>query len=433
MKAAGIEFDFANAGMPIGRVSRASGCFKPLINYVKGMIEKNDYSSDAASLILPSETKFLRESRSLAREFSGAEALVIVGIGGSNLGTSAVMQAVKGSFYNLENPDRQVFFADTTDSRAIAAIAKLTAKKKVVLNAVSKSGSTTETIANLRVLLKQFAKKPHVVVTTDGGSKFEAVAKKAGHPTLEIPAKVGGRYSVFSSVGLFPLSWVGLDCHALLAGAKEMRDKCLKEGGEDNPASSMAILLHANAMKGRRIHDHFLFATDLEGVGKWYRQLLGESIGKEWDYYGKRRVRTGITPTVSIGSTDLHSVGQLYFGGPRDKFFRIVSVAGAKDSPKVPTDKAFDKLVPSLSGKSLDRIMSAIVEGTKGTMRKQGLPFASVSLPDLKEHAIGALMQEEMLETILLGELFAVNPFDQPAVEAYKKETRRLLSGGKLA
>src|SRR3990167_289690 len=118
---AGLHFDFENAGMPAARIVRASRRFAPLVKYVKGMIAKNDYSSDAASLILPSETKFLRESRSLAREFSGAEALVIVGIGGSNLGTSAVMQAVKGSFYNLENPDRQVFFADTTDSRAIAA------------------------------------------------------------------------------------------------------------------------------------------------------------------------------------------------------------------------------------------------------------------------------------------------------------------------
>ncbi len=425
MKAAGIEFDYANAGMPSARVSRASRRFGPLVKYALGMIAKNDYSSDAASLILPSEAKFLRESRSLAREFSGADALVVVGIGGSNLGTSAVLQAVKGSAYNLENPSKQVFFADTTDSRSIAAIGRLvSSKKKVVINVVSKSGSTTETIANFRVL-KNHLPKAKIVVTTDAGSKFEAVAKAKGYPTLEIPSKVGGRYSVFSNVGLYPLAWVGLDCHALLAGAKEMRDNCLKN--EENPAAAMAVLLHANAMAGRRIHDHFLFSTDLEGIGKWYRQLLGESIGKEWDYYGKRRVRTGITPTVSIGSTDLHSVGQLYFGGPRDKFFRVVSVASEKASPKVLPERAFDKLVPHLSGKSLDKIMHAIVEGTKGAMRKQGLPFASVQLPDLKEHTIGALMQEEMFETMLLGELFAVNPFDQPAVEAYKQETRKLL------
>jgi glucose-6-phosphate isomerase len=211
-----------------------------------------------------------------------------------------------------------------------------------------------------------------------------------------------------------------------------MRDACLTGKVSENPAAILASLLHRHRRAGKRIHDHFVFRTDLEGVGKWYRQLLAESIGKQYNASGTVVVREGITPTVSIGSTDLHSVGQLYFGGPRDKFFRIVSVNPENGEQPIVKSADFDSLGVPISGNTPGGLMDAIILGTQQAMKKQGLPFVSVRLQDTTERTIGKLLQLEMVEVMLLGHLLGVNPYDQPAVENYKRETRQILSEKKL-
>ncbi|MCL6088908.1 MAG: hypothetical protein M1530_01950 [Candidatus Marsarchaeota archaeon] len=410
-------------------------------------VARKNWNHPACSLLLPSEDKFLRQSLALAKSIGPASLTIVVGIGGSNLGALAVSEAVLGMHHNLLQPKRQIVFADTVDGPSLDAISRLARSHlssggRVVLNVISKSGTTLETAANFELLLhslegaaapKNGRKKSKpavsVVITTDEDSKLWKQAGGRGFARLPIPAGVGGRYSVFSNVGLFPLALAGVDVKALLAGAKFMREQCLSQPPASNPAAQMAMLLHAHAKAGRPIHDHFLFSNSLQGLGLWYRQLMGESVGKSQDL-GGRPVHAGITPTVSIGSTDLHSMAQLYLGGPRDKFFRFVTVDSPSPDPRVPPSPLLDALVPHAGGKRLSQLMEAICGGVQAAYRAQSIPYAHVRLADLSEFSIGALMQMEMVEMMLLARLMNVNAFDQPAVEAYKKETRRILSEG---
>jgi glucose-6-phosphate isomerase len=241
---------------------------------------------------------------------------------------------------------------------------------------------------------------------------------------LDIPAKVGGRYSVLSSVGLLPLASVGIDIAKLREGAQDMLGQCLDESG-DNVAAHSASVLAAGAKQGYIINDNFLFHPELESLGKWYRQLMGESIGKEQSLSGET-VHAGITPTVSLGSTDLHSVGQLYLGGPKDKLTTFISSKTSQEV-RVPQDRIFPALVPMISQKSAADIMGAILEGVKIAYQKADLPYMEVVLDAIDEHSLGAYLQFKMLEMMYLGQLLNVNSFDQPNVEAYKVETKRLL------
>jgi glucose-6-phosphate isomerase len=160
-------------------------------------------------------------------------------------------------------------------------------------------------------------------------------------------------------------------------------------------------------------------------VGKWYRQLMGESIGKDHKRSGKKKL-TGITPTVAVGSTDLHSMVQLYLGGPHDKFTTFVTVP-TKNSIKLPHWKQYDPLVKDIQGKNMGTLMGAILKGVKTAYANQQRPFCEIKLPAKDEYSIGALLQFKMIEMMYLGALLNVNPFDQENVEAYKKETRRIL------
>ncbi|MDD9954583.1 MAG: hypothetical protein OXR66_09720 [Candidatus Woesearchaeota archaeon] len=391
----------------------------------------NAYRDDRASINLPFDTTHLQRAEALARKHKRAALVIVVGIGGSNLGTWAVQEAVLGKQHNLTSK-KKIFYADTVDAENIMRLNTLLAgalrrKEHVVINGVSKSGGTAETIANLGVFvqtLRNYRRNPknHVVITTNEGSNFWQYGKEHGYATLPIPQKVGGRYSVFSLVGLFPLAVIGVNIRKLLAGARAMRTACMQT--RKNPAITRAALLHHAYSKGRNIADNFYFRVDLENIGKWYRQLMGESIGKEWNKTHRKQVWMGITPTVSVGSTDLHSMAQLYFGGPDDKFFSIVT---CNSWTNVKVQPGYESLVPTIKGKSFKQIMNAIVGGVTAVLRKQGRPFCTIELTNTNEHAIGGLLQLHMMEMMYLAALLRVNPFDQPNVEAYKIETKRLL------
>ncbi|NBD74261.1 hypothetical protein GVX82_04460, partial [Patescibacteria group bacterium] len=184
--------------------------------------------------------------------------------------------------------------------------------------------------------------------------------------------------------------------------------------------------LYAHYEAGISIHDTFLFAPALTALGFWYRQLMGESVGKECDREG-HVVNAGLTPTVSIGSTDLHSVGQLYLGGPRDKVTTFVWVAAPHDTVSLPAERSFPGVVPMIAGRDAGEVMHAILEGTKAAYRAAERPYLEVVVPQLDAHSLGQVLQMKMLEIMYLAELMQVNAFDQPNVESYKIETKRLL------
>ncbi len=336
--------------------------------------------------------------------------IVVVGVGGSNLGALAIYQALR--------PKKKIYFAETLDARRLERILDKIDHPATIL-IVSKSGTTTETAANAAVLLANRKKDDQVIVITDGGSKLWKWAEANGFDAIATPKEIGGRYSVFTPVGLVPLALAGVKTDLLLKGAKEITAACLSYDVSQNPAAQSALAIWKNWKDGKLIHDSFFFEPDLEGVGKWYRQLTGESVGK----MGK-----GITPTVSVGTTDLHSVAQLYLDGPKDKFTTFVSVADHGRDFVVRSKENIDQLVPHITGKTFGGIMAAILTAVKTTYREQNLPFMSMELTDISEETLGALLQVKMMEMMYLGKLMGVNPFDNPGVDRYKEETRRLLS-----
>ena len=432
-----IEFSFETALVPQERIIEISEKLKPEIRNTANAVSKG-YSDDRASINLCNDKKMVVKVKQAVKDKLRLkpEYVVIVGIGGSNLGTMAVQEAVLGKMNNQLTPSTKVLFADTVDPDYLKNIVTLIepALEKngnVILTIVSKSGTTTETTANAQVLIESLRKHKKdyeklVTVISDRDSKLWKIAVEQGFSVLETPQKVGGRYSVLSPVGLFPLGLIGINIDELLEGARSMKDACIQAVIERNPAAMSAIMQYVHYKNGKNISDLFFFANDLESLGKWCRQLMAESLGKKFNNEGEQ-VNVGITPTVSIGSTDLHSVGQLYLGGPYDKFSTFLSVENSNSQVTVPRLKGYSELVDGIQGKSLANIMNAIMEGTEEAYRKDGRPFMTVRLPDKSEYTLGQFLQFKMIETMYLGYLLDVNPFDQPNVESYKEETRKIL------
>lgn len=416
---------------------------EPYREYLAQIITHDQYDAPECSVNLPIDQNLIGIVKELKKKKTSKKLqyILVIGIGGSNLGTKAVYDAIFGftDFIDCRRFPRLVFL-ETNDPEYLRRLRnflqfEIKHPEQILINIISKSGTTAETVANAEIIIEALKKnlKPEeinerIVVTTDEGSKLWnwAASKKIGK--LPVPEIVGGRYSVFSPVGLFPLAAAGIELEGLYEGAATMRKNCIENDLELNPALLSASLIYLNSKAGKTINDNFFFAPQLESIGKWYRQLMGESIGKEQDREGNT-VHCGITPTVSIGSTDLHSVGQLYLGGPLDKFTTFVWARNVEEPMQLPAELAAPGLVEHLEGKSAQSVMSAILEGTKMAYAKKELPFMEIVMPEITPFALGEYLQFKMIEMMYLGRLFEVNPFDQPHVELYKKETRKILKG----
>jgi glucose-6-phosphate isomerase len=328
-------------------------------------------------------------------------------------------------------PDRpKLLFAETIDARWLHAfrqgvVPHIKDPENILVTIISKSGGTTETIANAEIILHELEQLfdqqkmlERMVIIAGKGSDLWKYGEDHSIYCLSIPEKVGGRYSVFSNVGLFPLASVGIDVKLLLKGAREVLGWYLTGNAEDDAALNTALYIGKKYFTGRMIHDSFYFEPSLESLGKWQRQLIGESIGKS--------SLVGITPTVSIGSTDLHSVGQLYMAGPHHRMSEFVYVRGAPHE-RIPEHRIMPDLVPAIDHKDAHRIMSAIVTGTKRAYEVAERSFYEVTLDEIDAWHLGAYMQYKMLVVMYVAKLCDVNAFDQPAVELYKKETRAIL------
>ena len=412
-------------------IVKTANSLSEYIDHLNIVAELNNYYFFESSINLPFDTDMINYIHGLSKAMVSPKLKYIldIGIGGSNLGTKAVYDALYG-YFDVVEPDRfpKMLFADTNDTDYIVRLQRLLKSVKspeeIIITAVSKSGSTTEAVANLEILLSKnaFDFKSRLVIITDFGSPLWKQATKLDIKCLPIPEKVGGRYSVFSAVGMFPLLCAGVNIFELLGGAMELRSKCLKRPAIKNPAVLSAVVTYLNFKNGKKINDTFIFHPELESLGKWYRQLMGESIGKQG---------TGITPTVSIGSTDLHSMGQLYLGGPKDKFFTFISTVGHRKNVKVPQNASIPIISEELRGKSTNQIMEAIFKGVKTAYDKNDLPYVEIKFQNINETSIGKYMQLKMIEMMFLGQLLNVNAFDQPNVESYKVETQKILSSTK--
>lgn len=430
-----MKFNFENnCQLPNIEIEEKGQTLLSYLKHLQAVALANNYDNNESSINLPFDETAIGRIKEVVRETKSNKLKYIfnIGIGGSNLGTKAIYDALLG-YFDVVSPDRfpKIIFLDTTDpefvSRSALLLKRLTDKEEFLVNVISKSGTTTEPLTNLEAILPHLAgAENRVVVTADKDSEFYKQSQVKKYHVLDVPKTVGGRYSVFSSVGLFPLAASGVNIDRLLEGARNMRNICLSENILENPAAASAIILFHHYNNGKNINDNFLFHPELESIGKWYRQLMGESIGKEKTSNGKTE-RVGMTPTVSIGSTDLHSVTQLYLGGPRDKVTTFVSAA-SEDKISVPQSMGYPTLVPQIAGKSLAEVMGAILKGTIAAYKNKSIPFTQITLDDLSEYSFGEFLQFKMIEMMLLSNLLGVNAFDQPHVELYKKETKRFLS-----
>lgn len=432
-----LRFDDAST-YNLDQILHDSHALDQYIGAVRGVAESGTYDAPEASINLSVDSELRAQVKAVVAEkvTPALKYIFVIGIGGSNLGTKAIYDALYGYRDIVPEGRPRLVFVDTTNAVLLryytdTILSTLTTADELLLVSISKSGGTTETIANTEILLTAaYARWEHVhervVIITDEGSAYWHAAEAAHITHLAIPKKVGGRYSVLSAVGLLPLCALGLDIDALHQGAQDIRAYCLHEDRAHNPAAQGAAVMAYQYRNGKTINDTFVFNSELESLGKWYRQLLGESIGKEHDVMGNQ-VYTGITPSVSVGSTDLHSVGQLYLGGPKDKLTTFVYSTESGNSIPVPTSRVFPTVVEMINGKSTSDIMKAILEGVKIAYNAQSVPFMSVELAGITPYELGAFMQFKMMEMMYLGMLLNVNPFDQPNVESYKLETKRIL------
>ncbi|MBU0722732.1 hypothetical protein KJ973_02395 [Patescibacteria group bacterium] len=434
-----LKFDYTGGKIKDKEIANIANGLEEYRDHLCAVAEKGDFFQPEASLCLPSDNLSSQRIENMVMRFPSRllKYIVVVGIGGSNLGTAALYTALMGT-QDAFDPTRlpKLLFLDTTSTDKMSEILHLLNhnarnRGEFLINIISKSGDTVETIANFEILYKELTKifgdiTSRIIVTTDKGLKLWRCAEKLDFPRLYIPRQIGGRYSVFSAVGLFPLSLVDIDTRSLLLGAETMREMCLSSNTLENPAIMSAALLYIHYQKNITIHNNFLFDPRLELVGKWYCQLIAESLGKKHDTDGNI-VRAGITPIISIGLTDLHSMAQLYLGGPQDKFTTFLSVRDEGKDINVPEIPLLEGLITGISGHSLEFITDAIKQGVQATYKNLNLPFMSIVMPEISPYYLGQYLQFEMIKTMYLAKLLRVNAFDQPAVEQYKIATRKIL------
>ncbi|HXW85864.1 MAG TPA: hypothetical protein VEK38_00830 [Candidatus Bathyarchaeia archaeon] len=397
------------------------------------------YLNAHSFIFLPADRAMHKEIKKIGEEKKSLQPalIIIIGIGGSSVGMEAIFHALYGTLYNETHKTPRMYIADATDAPYLYTLYAqaeqiLKEGKNIILFVASKSGTTTETVANFALfasLLAQYKKEyaPFIIIATDKNSPLFVHAQKHGYTYLEIPQQVGGRYSVFSPVGLFPLYLCNIDIDELCAGACSITSLCLDTTAPDtNIAATRAAYLYALYMQNYIIHNMFVFGRNMESVGQWYKQLMGESIGKEYDV-DKNLVNCGITPLVSVGSNDLHSVAQLYLSGPFNTTTTFVSVDQAAHDIRLPAQSS-DILLPSLANISAHTLTTTILHAVKETYEKHKRPFMHIELPSLSPYYLGQLLQMHMIEMVYLATLLQVNPFDQPTVEEYKQRTRELLA-----
>ncbi|NNG16187.1 MAG: glucose-6-phosphate isomerase [Gemmatimonadales bacterium] len=361
--------------------------------------------------------------------------VLVLGIGGSALGARTLLEALRPRGWNELDDEAREFYPrltvlDNVDPDTVASALQRIDPRRVLVNVVSKSGGTAETMAQylvVRAWLEETlgdAAYRHLVFTTDAESgALRRIATDEGIPTLAIPAKVGGRFSVLSPVGLLPAALVGIDPTALLEGAERAVKRAESDDLLSNPSALYAALLWAaDHDLGARIHVVMPYADRLRWFTEWFRQLWAESLGKRLDRAG-RDVWTGPTPLGAVGATDQHSQIQLFMEGPFDKVVSFLVVERSEADVPIPALPGIPSELDYLSGHTLGQLLAAECRATQAALAEAGRMSLAIHLPELSPVVVGELLMFYQLATGYAGVWYGVNPFDQPGVELGKKLT----------
>lgn len=358
------------------------------------------------------------------------DVFVVIGIGGSYLGARAAIEFLGGPFHNaLRKDGPEVYFAGTSvDGDYLAELVKLCEGKDLCVNVISKSGTTTEPAIAFRVfreiIEKKYGKeeaKKRIFVTTDKNIKpgtLKEFATEEGYECFVVPGNIGGRYSVLTAVGLLPIAVAGADLDAMMRGAKIAQDEFNHTPFEENVCLRYAALRNLFYRDGKKFEMYASYTPALELMGEWLKQLYGESEGKD----GK-----GIFPVSAIYSRDLHSLGQYVQEGERTMFETILLVDKPKFDFAIPTaDNNVDGL-QYLEGKDMDFVNKNAFKGTALAHNDGGVASLVLAIDTVNEENFGYMVYFFELACAVSGYILGVNPFNQPGVEAYKKNMFRLL------
>lgn len=400
----------------------------------RALHEKTGKGNDFLGWVeLPSSINndFFSDLDLLAADFKNqVDYVVVIGIGGSYLGSKAIVEALSGTFslnHKSGNHPTVLFAGQNIGEDYLSELLELLENKRYGIVVISKSGTTTEPAIAFRLLKehlekkagKQKAKDLIVAVTDKEKGALRTLANQNGYKTYVIPDDIGGRYSVLTPVGLVPLAIGGFDIRSLVEGAVAMEKVCGKDQAfEDNPAAIYAATRYSLYKNGKKIEILVNFENKLHYFAEWWKQLFGESEGKE---------NSGIFPGSVDFTADLHSMGQYIQEGERTLFETVISIKKPSTHLVIPPDKDnLDKL-NYLSGKNIDSVNKMAELGTMLAHVDGGVPNIKIEIPELSPFYLGQLIYFFEKSCGISGYMLGINPFDQPGVEAYKKNMFALL------
>lgn len=394
--------------------------------------EKNGLGSDFLGWVdLPvnyDKEEFARIKAAAERIKKSCDILVVIGIGGSYLGARAAIEFVKSPSYNeLKKDTPSVYFAgNNICSSALAELLELCEGKDVCVNVISKSGTTTEPAVAFRIFRELLEEKygeegarERIFVTTDKArGTLKSFATDKGYETFVVPDDIGGRYSVLTAVGLLPIAAAGCDIDAMMKGASDAREALAGDDYTKNDAAYYAALRNIMYRKGKTTEILVSYENAMLMMNEWWKQLYGESEGKD---------NMGLYPSSVVNSTDLHSLGQYIQEGRRNLFETVVNIKKSKHTVVIPDDPNNIDGLNFLSGHELHSVNQAAMNATLMAHVDGGVPNILLELDDRSEHSFGYMVYFFELACAYSGYMLGVNPFNQPGVEAYKKNMYALL------
>ena len=399
----------------------------------QNLLEKKGKGNDFLGWVdLPSSitNEFLDEIQADANRMAAkAKIFVVIGIGGSYLGARAVIEALQHQFSAFQNSDRPkiIYAGQNISEDYMADLMDVLEEHDYALTVISKSGTTTEPALAFRIIKnhleakygKAEAAERIIAITDKSKGALKTLADKEGYKTYVVPDDVGGRYSVLTPVGLLPIAVAGFDIHALVRGAIEMESFNRENNHIDsNPVALYAATRNALYNSGKTIEIMVNYIPSMFYMTEWWKQLYGESEGKE---------NKGIFPAGVSNTTDLHSMGQYIQEGLRNIFETVISVEKSKRSLEIPMDEADLDGLNYLKGKTITEVNYNAELGTAIAHVDGQVPNLRISIPELNELNLGQLIYFYEFACGLSGYILDVNPFDQPGVEAYKKNMFALL------
>ena len=366
------------------------------------------------------------------------ENILVLGIGGSALGGLAVTEALLKPYWNLLTPEQRnglprIFFLDNIDPDSMNGLLDILDLKKTLVNVITKSGSTAETMSQYMIIKDRLEKelgddyRRNIVATTDKKvGVLRQLADQEGYKTFVVPDDVGGRFSVFSAVGLVPFALVGLDIDQIMNGIKDM-DLALKNTDiNQNIAAQGALIQYLlDTKKGKNLSVMMPYSSRLKYVSDWYVQLWAESLGKEVNNNGDK-VNVGPTPIKALGATDQHSQIQLYNEGPNNKVITFIRVENFDTTLEIP--RIFEYTgIGYLGGKTINDLINAEADSTRVALADYSRPTMTLSIEKIDEYNVAQLLYMLEVQTAIAGELYNINTFNQPGVEQAKNYTYALM------